>query len=77
LLSNWSSLEGDKKDRFRFHHVSTDEVYGDLEGTDDLFTEDTPYAPSSPYSAAKASSDHLVRAWQRTFGLPTRLIWTL
>ena len=73
----WSSLEGDKKDRFRFHHVSTDEVYGDLEGTDDLFTEDTPYAPSSPYSAAKASSDHLVRAWQRTFGLPTRLIWTL
>jgi dTDP-glucose 4,6-dehydratase len=51
--------------------VSTDEVYGDLEGTDDLFTEDTAYAPSSPYSAAKASSDHLVRAWQRTFGMPT------
>jgi dTDP-glucose 4,6-dehydratase len=67
----WSNLEGDKKDSFRFHHVSTDEVYGDLEGTDDLFTEDAPYAPSSPYSAAKASSDHLVRAWQRTFGLPT------
>ena len=67
----WSSLEGDKKDSFRFHHVSTDEVYGDLEGTDDLFTEDTPYAPSSPYSAAKASSDHLVRAWQRTFKFPT------
>jgi dTDP-glucose 4,6-dehydratase len=67
----WSSLEGDKKDRFRFHHVSTDEVYGDLEGADDLFTEDTPYAPSSPYSASKASSDHLVRAWQRTFKFPT------
>ena len=67
----WSSLEGDKKDRFKFHHVSTDEVYGDLEGTDDLFTEETSYAPSSPYSAAKASSDHLVRAWQRTFKFPT------
>ena len=67
----WSSLEGDKKDSFRFHHVSTDEVYGDLEGTDDLFTEETSYAPSSPYSAAKASSDHLVRAWQRTFKFPT------
>ena len=67
----WSNLDSDKKDNFRFHHVSTDEVYGDLEGTDDLFTEDTPYAPSSPYSAAKASSDHLVRAWQRTFKLPT------
>jgi dTDP-glucose 4,6-dehydratase len=67
----WSNLEGSKKEYFRFHHVSTDEVYGDLEGMDDLFTEDTPYAPSSPYSAAKASSDHLVRAWQRTFKLPT------
>jgi dTDP-glucose 4,6-dehydratase len=67
----WSNLEGNKKDIFRFHHVSTDEVYGDLEGTDDLFTEDTAYAPSSPYSAAKASSDHLVRAWQRTFKFPT------
>ena len=67
----WSKLEEDKKNSFRFHHVSTDEVYGDLEGTDDLFTEETPYAPSSPYSAAKASSDHLVRAWQRTFKLPT------
>jgi dTDP-glucose 4,6-dehydratase len=67
----WSNLDSDKKDNFRFHHVSTDEVYGDLEGTDDLFTEDTPYAPSSPYSAAKASSDHLVRAWQRTFKFPT------
>jgi len=69
--SYWSGLGDDKKDRFRFHHVSTDEVYGDLEGTDDLFTEETSYAPSSPYSAAKASSDHLVRAWQRTFKLPT------
>ena len=58
----WSSLESGKKEDFRFHHVSTDEVYGDLEGTDDLFTEETSYAPSSPYSAAKASSDHLVRA---------------
>ena len=67
----WLSLEGDKKDSFKFHHVSTDEVYGDLEGTDDLFTEETSYAPSSPYSAAKASSDHLVRAWQRTFKFPT------
>jgi dTDP-glucose 4,6-dehydratase len=67
----WSNLDGDKKNSFKFHHVSTDEVYGDLEGTDDLFTEETSYAPSSPYSAAKASSDHLVRAWQRTFGLPT------
>ena len=67
----WSSLEGAGKDSFRFHHVSTDEVYGDLEGTDDLFTEETSYAPSSPYSAAKASSDHLVRAWQRTFKFPT------
>jgi len=67
----WSNLDSDKKDNFRFHHVSTDEVYGDLEGANDLFTEDTPYAPSSPYSATKASSDHLVRAWQRTFGFPT------
>ncbi|WP_415303523.1 dTDP-glucose 4,6-dehydratase [Candidatus Pelagibacter sp. Uisw_090] len=66
----WSNLNGEKKDDFRFHHVSTDEVYGDLEGTDTLFTEETSYAPSSPYSAAKASSDHLVRAWHRTFKLP-------
>lgn len=55
---------------FCFHHISTDEVYGDLHGTDDLFTERTPYAPSSPYSASKASSDHLVRAWYRTYQLP-------
>jgi dTDP-glucose 4,6-dehydratase len=69
--SYWTQLQGDKKEGFRFHHISTDEVYGDLEGTDDLFSETTPYAPSSPYSASKASSDHLVRAWYRTFGLPT------
>ena len=61
----------ERADSFRFHHISTDEVYGDLHGADDLFTETTPYAPSSPYSASKASSDHLVRAWQRTYGLPT------
>lgn len=67
----WSVLDNNKKDNFKFHHVSTDEVYGDLEGTDDPFTEKTSYAPSSPYSAAKASSDHLVRAWQRTFKFPT------
>ncbi|GGA98979.1 dTDP-glucose 4,6-dehydratase [Agarivorans gilvus] len=66
----WMGLEGEAKEVFRFHHISTDEVYGDLEGTDDLFTESTPYAPSSPYSASKASSDHLVRAWHRTYGLP-------
>ncbi|OSN08806.1 dTDP-glucose 4,6-dehydratase [Lonsdalea britannica] len=67
----WLSLDEAKKSRFRFHHISTDEVYGDLEGVDDLFTETTSYAPSSPYSASKASSDHLVRAWQRTYGFPT------
>jgi len=67
----WLSLKGNKKDNYKFHHVSTDEVYGDLEGTDELFTEQTSYTPSSPYSASKASSDHLVRAWHRTFGLPT------
>ncbi len=66
----WSSLDADRQKAFRFHHISTDEVYGDLEGTEDLFTEATPYAPSSPYSASKASSDHLVRAWHRTYGLP-------
>ncbi|EPT9256224.1 dTDP-glucose 4,6-dehydratase [Vibrio alginolyticus] len=67
----WSGLDEARQSAFRFHHISTDEVYGDLEGTDDLFTETTSYAPSSPYSASKASSDHLVRAWQRTYGLPT------
>ncbi|RNF48810.1 dTDP-glucose 4,6-dehydratase [Marinomonas hwangdonensis] len=73
----WMGLSDDKKSAFRFHHISTDEVYGDLphpdevEGELPLFTETTPYAPSSPYSASKASSDHLVRAWLRTYGLPT------
>ncbi|TCQ70038.1 dTDP-glucose 4,6-dehydratase [Raoultella ornithinolytica] len=67
----WSALSAEKKAGFRFHHVSTDEVYGDLHDSGEFFTETTPYAPSSPYSASKASSDHLVRAWQRTYGLPT------
>ena len=66
----WSGLDIQAKQQFRFHHISTDEVYGDLEGTTDLFTETTSYAPSSPYSASKASSDHLVRAWHRTYRLP-------
>lgn len=81
----WSTLSETRKKAFRFHHISTDEVYGDLPHPSDespdlsnshkdslpLFTEGTPYAPSSPYSASKASSDHLVRAWQRTYGFPT------
>src|SRR5688572_30730376 len=67
----WANLPIPRQRAFRFHHVSTDEVYGDLHGTTDRFTERTRYAPSSPYSASKASSDHLVRAWQRTYGLPT------
>ncbi|MRT56176.1 dTDP-glucose 4,6-dehydratase [Enterobacteriaceae bacterium RIT693] len=75
----WSELDEGRKQAFRFHHISTDEVYGDLSHPDEvsedtelpLFTETTPYAPSSPYSASKASSDHLVRAWRRTYGLPT------
>ena len=66
----WQTLDDLDKQQFKFHHISTDEVYGDLEGTTDLFTETTPYAPSSPYSASKASSDHLVRAWHRTYGFP-------
>ncbi|MEQ0923526.1 dTDP-glucose 4,6-dehydratase [Acinetobacter schindleri] len=66
----WMGLEAKAQQNFRFHHISTDEVYGDLEGTTELFTETTSYAPSSPYSASKASSDHLVRAWYRTYGLP-------
>ncbi|MGD9660820.1 MAG: dTDP-glucose 4,6-dehydratase [Porticoccaceae bacterium] len=66
----WSGLPEAQKNAFRFHHISTDEVYGDLDGTDGLFMETTPYAPSSPYSASKAGSDHLVRAWYRTYGLP-------
>lgn len=75
----WNELDADKKQAFRFHHISTDEVYGDLTHPDEvtagnvlpLFTEKTAYAPSSPYSASKASSDHLVRAWLRTYGFPT------
>ena len=73
----WNTLNDDDKKSFRFHHISTDEVYGDLphpdeqEGELPLFTEKTSYAPSSPYSASKASSDHLVRAWLRTYGFPT------
>lgn len=75
----WNGLDSDRKTAFRFHHISTDEVYGDLPHPDEeqagaalpLFTETTPYAPSSPYSASKASSDHLVRAWLRTYGFPT------
>jgi dTDP-glucose 4,6-dehydratase len=70
VRSYWNALEEPAKSAFRFHHISTDEVYGDLENPEDLFTEQTPYAPSSPYSASKASSDHLVRAWRRTYGLP-------
>jgi dTDP-glucose 4,6-dehydratase len=68
--SYWLQLEDEKKIAFRFHHVSTDEVFGDLESDDDFFSEQTSYAPSFPYSASKAGSDHLVRAWGRTFGLP-------
>jgi len=67
----WQGLDATRKAVFRFHHISTDEVYGDLDNPEELFTETTPYAPSSPYSASKASSDHLVRAWSRTYGLPT------
>jgi len=67
----WQSLTNKQNLYFRFHHISTDEVYGDLEGPEGLFTEETAYAPSSPYSASKASSDHLVRAWHRTYNLPT------
>ncbi len=70
----WQNLKKSapkKADSFRIHHVSTDEVYGDLHGVEDLFMESTPYAPSSPYSASKAGADHLVRAWLRTYGLPT------
>lgn len=79
-LSYWHTMKDERKNRFRFHHVSTDEVYGDLPHPSErndahlhLFTESTSYAPSSPYSASKASSDHLVRAWKRTYGLPILL----
>jgi len=69
-LDYWKRLDAASRDSFRFHHISTDEVYGSL-GAEGLFREDTPYAPNSPYSASKASSDHLVRAWTHTYGLPT------
>jgi dTDP-glucose 4,6-dehydratase len=66
----WATLPEESRTSFRFHHVSTDEVYGDLNGSNELFTESSPYAPSSPYSASKASADHFVRAWSRTYELP-------
>ncbi|MEM9003732.1 MAG: dTDP-glucose 4,6-dehydratase [Cyanobacteria bacterium P01_F01_bin.86] len=69
-LRDLAVTDKEKASGFMFHHISTDEVYGDLEGMDSFFVETTPYAPSSPYSASKASSDHLVRAWHRTFELP-------
>ncbi|WP_108682464.1 dTDP-glucose 4,6-dehydratase [Methyloceanibacter sp. wino2] len=69
----WNELNGERRDRFRFHHISTDEVFGDLPFDDSLFTEETPYDPSSPYSASKAASDHLVRSWHRTYGFPVVL----
>ena len=66
----WINMDEKKKSSFRFHHISTDEVFGDIANNNDLFTEKSPYAPSSPYSASKAASDHLVRAWHRTYELP-------
>jgi len=72
-LDYWRGLEGKRRDAFRFHHVSTDEVFGDLPFDKGVFTEETPYAPSSPYSASKAASDHFVRAWHETYGLPVVL----
>jgi dTDP-glucose 4,6-dehydratase len=71
-LSFWRTLNGEERARFRFHHVSTDEVFGSL-GKEGFFTEETPYSPNSPYSASKASSDHFVRAWYHTYGLPVVL----
>lgn len=72
-LDYWRALDGAARENFRFHHVSTDEVFGDLPFEGGAFREDTPYAPSSPYSASKAASDHLVRAWHHTYGLPVVL----
>ena len=72
-LDYWRGLPDERKSRFRFHHVSTDEVFGDLPFDGGMFIEETPYAPSSPYSASKAASDHLVRAWHETYGLPVVL----
>nr|WP_222705599.1 dTDP-glucose 4,6-dehydratase [Terriglobus albidus] len=70
-LAFYRTLEGEEKENFRFHHVSTDEVFGTLKTEDPAFHEETPYAPNSPYAASKAASDHLVRAWHHTYGLPT------
>lgn len=70
---HWDTLSAERREAFRFHHVSTDEVYGDLPFDRGIFTEETPYQPSSPYSASKAASDHLVRAWHHTYGLPVVL----
>jgi dTDP-glucose 4,6-dehydratase len=72
-LEYWRELDPERQARFRFHHVSTDEVFGDLPFDEGVFTETTPYAPSSPYSASKAASDHFVRAWHETYGLPVVL----
>ncbi len=72
-LDYWRGLEGERRDAFRFHHVSTDEVFGELALDRGIFTEETPYDPSSPYSASKAASDHFVRAWHVTYGLPVVL----
>lgn len=72
-LAYWRELKGPARDAFRFHHVSTDEVFGDLPFDRSVFTEATPYAPSSPYSASKAAGDHFVRAWHHTYGLPVVL----
>ncbi|UUP18245.1 dTDP-glucose 4,6-dehydratase [Nitratireductor thuwali] len=72
-LAYWRELSGERQERFRFHHISTDEVFGDLPFDEGVFTEETPYAPSSPYSASKAASDHFVRAWHETYGLPVVL----
>ena len=72
-LTYWRELDTERAGLFRFHHVSTDEVFGDLPFDEGLFTEETPYAPSSPYSASKAASDHFVRAWHETYGLPVVL----
>jgi dTDP-glucose 4,6-dehydratase len=72
-LAYWRELPEERREAFRFHHISTDEVFGDLPFDEGVFTETTPYAPSSPYSASKAASDHLVRAWHHTYGLPVVL----
>ncbi|WP_157014689.1 dTDP-glucose 4,6-dehydratase [Mesorhizobium xinjiangense] len=73
VLSHWRDLSSEGQEAFRFHHVSTDEVFGDLPFDSGIFTEETPYSPSSPYSASKAASDHFVRAWHETYGLPVVL----